>query len=136
MVETAIELFSKLLPLQDLQSAQKILAGLLENAYSPKLEKNAGRKAAVWVNASVAIVLALREATSSPSGFKHAKETFGNPTLTSMVSPFLMVCFNSKEVLSFPHCLSRKHSSQGTLPSDQQGASPLVASQACRVHIF
>jgi len=92
VVDTAIDLFAKLLPLQDLPSTQKILSTLLENVRSPKLEKNAGRKAAVWVNANVALVLSLRALTSGPTGYKQAKETFGSSTVTSLISPFLTVC--------------------------------------------
>lgn len=96
VIDTAIDLFSKLLPLQDLPSTQKIISTLLENVRSSKLEKNVGRKAAVWVNTCVAIVLTLRVATSSQSSFKQAKEIFGSSTVTSLLSPFLMVslsCF-------------------------------------------
>ncbi|KDR82328.1 hypothetical protein GALMADRAFT_237575 [Galerina marginata CBS 339.88] len=88
VVDTAIELFSKLLPLQDLTSTQKVISQLLESVRSPKLEKNAGRKAAVLVNANVALVLALRIA--STSYFRQSKDTFGNTQITSLLSPFLM----------------------------------------------
>lgn len=91
VVDTAIDLFAKLLPLQTLASTQKILSALLENVYSPKLEKNAGRKAAVWVNANIALVLTLRESTGGHAGYKQAKETFGSSTVTNLISPFLTV---------------------------------------------
>lgn len=92
VVDTAIDLFAKLLPLQDLPSTQKILSSLLENVHSPKFEKNAGRRAAVWVNANVALVLSLRALTNGSAGHKQAKETFGSPTVTGLISPFLTVC--------------------------------------------
>ncbi|KAF8904140.1 clathrin-coated vesicle protein [Gymnopilus junonius] len=66
----------------------KIIAQVLESVRSPKLEKNAGRKAAVFVNASVALVLTLRQATTSH--FRQAKDTFGSVQITSLLSPFLM----------------------------------------------
>ncbi|CAA7266119.1 unnamed protein product [Cyclocybe aegerita] len=88
VVDTAIELFSRLLPLQDLQATQKIIALLVESVRSPKLEKNAGRKAAVFVNATVALVLTLRYA--SATNFRQARDTFGNGQITSLLSPFLM----------------------------------------------
>lgn len=65
----------------------KILSQLLEFVRSPKLEKNLGRKAAVTINAAVAIVLTLRHASNT--NFRQAKETFGNSQLTSLLAPFL-----------------------------------------------
>jgi hypothetical protein len=89
VVDTAIELFSQLLPLQDLASTTRTVTLLLESIRSPKLERNLGRKAAVHVNAAVAIVLALRHA--STSDFRHARETFGHSQVTSLLSTFLKV---------------------------------------------
>lgn len=89
VVDTAIELFSRLLPLQDLQSNAKIIAQLLESVRSPKLEKNTGRKAAVTVNATVALLMALRY--GSLTQLRQARETFGSSQITGMLSPFLMV---------------------------------------------
>ncbi|PPQ91330.1 hypothetical protein CVT25_003770 [Psilocybe cyanescens] len=88
VVDTAIELFSRLLPLQDLPSTIKVVTQLLESVRSPKLEKNAGRKSAVLINATVALVLALRNATTSH--FRQAKDTFGSSQITSLLSPFLL----------------------------------------------
>ncbi|KAJ7637580.1 clathrin-coated vesicle protein [Mycena polygramma] len=88
VVDTAIELFAQLLPLQDLTSTVKILTVLLESVRSPKFEKNAGRKAAVFINAAVAVVLALRQAMASTHS-RRAKDTFGSTQVTSLLSPFL-----------------------------------------------
>ncbi|KAF8966949.1 clathrin-coated vesicle protein [Flammula alnicola] len=88
VVDTAIELFARLLPLQDLPSTAKIIAQLVESVRSPKLEKNAGRKAAVFVNATVALVLTLRYATAAH--FRQARDTFGDSRITGLLSPFLM----------------------------------------------
>ncbi|KAJ7157551.1 clathrin-coated vesicle protein [Mycena crocata] len=88
VVDTAIELFAQLLPLQDLTSTVKITTLLLESVRSPKLEKNAGRKAAVFINAAVAVVLALRQAMAS-SQSRRAKDTFGSSQVTTLLSPFL-----------------------------------------------
>jgi hypothetical protein len=87
VVDTAIELFARLLPLQDLGSATRIIAQLLDSVRSSRLDRNVGRKAAVFINAAVGLVLALRNATTSYS--RHARETFGNPQLSSLLSPFL-----------------------------------------------
>ncbi|KAG6887575.1 hypothetical protein C0992_011744, partial [Termitomyces sp. T32_za158] len=54
VVDTAIELFAQLLPLQDLTSTTRVITQLLESVRSPKLEKNSGRKAAVINAASLA----------------------------------------------------------------------------------
>ncbi|KAJ7767277.1 clathrin-coated vesicle protein [Mycena metata] len=88
VVDTAIELFAQLLPLQDLTSTAKIITLLLESVRSPKLEKNGGRKAAVFINAAVAIVLALRQAMGTVQARK-AKDTFGSTQVTTLLSPFL-----------------------------------------------
>ena len=90
VVDTAIELFARLLPLQDLTASIKIITQLVEFVRSPKLEKNVGRKAAVFINATIALVLALRNATVSH--FRQARDTFGSTQITSLLSPFLMVC--------------------------------------------
>ncbi|KAJ6577043.1 clathrin-coated vesicle protein [Mycena vulgaris] len=88
VVDTAIELFAQLLPLQDLTSTVKIVTLLLDSVRSPKLEKNAGRKAAVFINAAVALVLALRQAMATTQS-RHAKDTFGSSQVTTLLSPFL-----------------------------------------------
>ncbi|RDB24443.1 HEAT repeat-containing protein 5B [Hypsizygus marmoreus] len=87
VVDTAIELFAQLLPLQDLASTTRIITQLLESVRSSKLDRNTGRKAAVHINAAVGLVLALRQATTVH--FRQAKETFGSPQVSSLLSPFL-----------------------------------------------
>lgn len=89
VIDTAIELFSRLLPLQDLSSAVKYIQQVLEFVKSPKLDKNNGRKSAVFINATVALVLALRHATVTH--YRQARETFGSPQVTTLLSPFLRV---------------------------------------------
>lgn len=89
VVDTAIDLFARLLPLQDLTSTTRIISQLLDSVRSPKLEKNAGRRAAVSVNAAVALVLALRHATTAH--FRQTRETLGSSQVTSVLSPFLKV---------------------------------------------
>ncbi|KAF5377759.1 hypothetical protein D9757_008083 [Collybiopsis confluens] len=92
VVDSAINLFAELLPLQDLNSITRTITHLLESVRSPKLEKNVGRRAAVLVNASIALVLALRSATSLH--FRESRESFGTPQLTGLLSSFLKVtCF-------------------------------------------
>ncbi|KAF8648973.1 hypothetical protein AX16_006087 [Volvariella volvacea WC 439] len=87
VVDTAIDLFAQLLPLQDQSSTSKIITQLLESVKSPKLERNAGRRAAVQVNAVIAVVLALRHAMATSP--KQSRETFGSPQVTGVLSPFL-----------------------------------------------
>jgi hypothetical protein len=60
-------------------SIKIIITQLLESVRSPKLEKNDGRKSAVFVNATIV------------SHFRQARDTFGNAQVTSSHSPFLMV---------------------------------------------
>ncbi|KAG5643615.1 hypothetical protein DXG03_000582 [Asterophora parasitica] len=87
VVDTAIELFARLLPPQDLASITRIITQLLEAVRSSRLEKNSGRKAAVRINATVGLLLALRHATTSH--FRQSRETFGNAQVSSLLSPFL-----------------------------------------------
>ncbi|KAJ7066512.1 clathrin-coated vesicle protein [Mycena amicta] len=87
VVDTAIELFGQLLPLQDLTTTTKIVTLLVDSVRSPKLEKNTGRKAAVSVNGAVAMVLALRQAMATQT--RRARDTFGSSQVTALLSPFL-----------------------------------------------
>lgn len=88
-VDTSIELFSRLLPLQDLPTTVRIVNELLEYARSPKLEKNAGRKAAVFINSAVAIVMTLRVITANST--RQTRDVWGSAQVTSLLSPFLKV---------------------------------------------
>ncbi|KAF8074912.1 clathrin-coated vesicle protein, partial [Lyophyllum atratum] len=97
VVDTAIELFAQLLPLQDLATTTRIITQLLESVKSSKLEKNSGRKAAVHINATVGLMLALRHATTSH--FRQARETFGNPQVSSLLSPFLQAALADGDVV-------------------------------------
>jgi len=87
VIDTAIELFARLLPLQELPSTAKYIQQVLELVRSPKLDKNVGRKSAVFVNVIVAFVLVLRHVMTTQ--IKQAKETFGSPQVTTLLSPFL-----------------------------------------------
>lgn len=90
VVDAAIDLFAQLLPLQDLTSTSRIVSQLVDSVRSVKLEKNTGRKSAVSINAAVALVLALRQATSSH--IRHPRDTLGSSQVTSALAPFLKVC--------------------------------------------
>lgn len=87
VVDAAIELFSRLLPLQDLTATNKIIAQLIESVRSPRLEKNAGRRSAVFINATVAIALSLRVGSTAP---RQTRDILGNGQVTSLLSPLLM----------------------------------------------
>ncbi|EIW85333.1 clathrin-coated vesicle protein [Coniophora puteana RWD-64-598 SS2] len=87
VVDEAIVLFSQLLPLQDVTSTARVISGLVEALRSPKLEKSPGRKAAMTVNIMVAILQTLRLSTTIH--YRQAKETLGNPQVTSVLAPFL-----------------------------------------------
>ncbi|KIL59187.1 hypothetical protein M378DRAFT_27111 [Amanita muscaria Koide BX008] len=89
VADAAVELFAQLLPLQDLAVATRTVTVLLEAVRSQKLDKNIGRKAAVSVNASIAIVLALRNAMTTTHA-KQARDVLGNTQVTTLLSPFLM----------------------------------------------
>lgn len=89
VVDASIQLFSQLLPIQDAQSASRVLGQLAESVKSPKLERNSGRKAAVTVNAVIALVLALRTANTSHQ--RRTREVLGSSQVTSVISTFLKV---------------------------------------------
>ncbi|KAH9052913.1 clathrin-coated vesicle protein [Lactarius deliciosus] len=86
-VDAALALFARLLPLQDPTSAARLITLMIDSVKSPKYDKNIGRKAAVQVNATIAILLALRQAMTSPS--KHIRDVFGSPGVTTPLSSFL-----------------------------------------------
>ncbi len=81
--------------------ATRAITQLLGSSGSQKPEKNTGRKAAALVNTTFALVLALRQATSTS-----ARQVFGNIQVTSPLSTFL------KEVLVDGDPLLRKASSE------------------------
>ncbi len=89
VVDAAIELFAALLPQQDLPSCKRVVTELTDLPKSPKLERNPGRKAAVLMNISTALTLALRHAIAGHS--KQARETFGNAQVSSPLAAFLKV---------------------------------------------
>ena len=84
-VNAAIHLFAELLPLQDLSSVTRTVTQLLEATGPSRADKNSGRKAAVLVNTTIALVLALRRA-------QKAADTLGHPQVTSALAEFLKVC--------------------------------------------
>ncbi|EPQ55802.1 ARM repeat-containing protein [Gloeophyllum trabeum ATCC 11539] len=86
VVDSAVELFSLLLPFQDLSSSVKALSQLVESVRSNKLERNVGRKAAVFINAVVAVTLTLRRTLTVD---RQARDTFASAQVTSVLSPFL-----------------------------------------------
>ncbi|THH07979.1 hypothetical protein EW145_g3009 [Phellinidium pouzarii] len=87
VVDAAIELFAALLPVQEAQSCLRIVNEVFEYTRSAKLENNSGRKAAVLVNSTVAIALALRIATVSYS--RQCRESIGSSHIANTLSSFL-----------------------------------------------
>jgi len=89
VTDTAIELFAALLPLQDSQSLSKVISQLVESVRSPRLERNTGRKSAVLVNATIALVLSLRNAATGYA--RQAKDSFGSGQIPATLADFLKV---------------------------------------------
>ncbi|KAI5983848.1 armadillo-type protein [Pisolithus albus] len=87
VVNAAIELFARLLASQDLAITTRLVTQLTELVKSPKLDRNAGRKAAVVVNAAVATVQTLRHATTTY--YRQARETLGHHQVTTALTGFL-----------------------------------------------
>lgn len=85
--DAAIELFSQLLPVQDLSTTLRTISHLIESNRSPKLDKNSGRRAAVMLNSVVAIVRTLR--VSMISHHRQSKDILGHSQVTSALGAFL-----------------------------------------------
>ena len=86
--------------LQDSQSAAKMVGLLIESVRSPKLERNVGRKAAVFVNAVFSILATLRLA--SGGNMRQARDVLGNPQVSGSLGDFLKVC-NDPQLLTLPY---------------------------------
>jgi hypothetical protein len=89
VVDAGIELFARLLPLQDLSSMLTVVKQIVESVTSPKLEKSSGRRAAVNINATIAILLFLRHASTHHS--RQVREAFADGQIVSLLSSFLQV---------------------------------------------
>ncbi|CAE6439107.1 unnamed protein product [Rhizoctonia solani] len=87
IVDAAITLFASLLPTQEHSSVYSNVQFLIESCRSPKLDRNAGRKAAVLVNTAVALTRTLRIATET--GGRKARDNIGNPTVVAPLSELL-----------------------------------------------
>lgn len=85
-INASIQLFAQLLPMQDSSLTTKIISQIVESTRSPKFEKNAGRKAAVSINAAVALVLALRRTITPQS-----RNALGDSQVASLLNTFLKV---------------------------------------------
>ncbi|KAG8913635.1 hypothetical protein FRC00_001953, partial [Tulasnella sp. 408] len=73
VVDAAIILFSMLLPAQDATSAARTINQIAQSIKSPKLERNLGRKAAIQINATTALLFTLRHAAQS----RQARDVLG-----------------------------------------------------------
>ncbi|KAF9239616.1 armadillo-type protein [Melanogaster broomeanus] len=87
VVDASIELFARLLSVQDLTTVTRTITQLVESVKSPKLDKNAGRKAAVLVNSIVTITRALQFAMACH--YRQAKETLGHSQVTTPLASLL-----------------------------------------------
>ncbi|TFY79847.1 hypothetical protein EWM64_g4165 [Hericium alpestre] len=88
-VDAALQLFARLLPQQDLSVASRLVTQLTESARSSKFDKNVGRKAAASINVTIAVTLALREASASST--RQVRDVFGHVQMTSPLSAILKV---------------------------------------------
>ncbi|KAH9916212.1 clathrin-coated vesicle protein [Fomitopsis serialis] len=66
----------------DLSVTVRSLTQLIDFTGSAKLEKNSGRRAAVSLNVTIALVLALRQVTGARS-----RQVLGSPQVTSLLAP-------------------------------------------------
>lgn len=90
VVDAAIELFALLLPAQDLATVERFVAQVIDHARAPRLERNIGRKSAVTINVSTALVLAL---SNGSQNVRHARSTFGTAQVGNVMSAFLQVFY-------------------------------------------
>ena len=77
-----------LLPIQDPESAARAVKELVDSTRSARMDRNAGRRAAVLINANIALCLALRAAAGNA---RQGREALGNSKVTSTLSGFLKV---------------------------------------------
>lgn len=91
VVDAALELFSRLLAIQDLTTLERFVSLVIGAVRAPRLDRNGGRKAAVYINTCTAFCLALRFAMQDP---KHAHDTFG----TSQITQILAMFFKAREL--------------------------------------
>ncbi|KAF5360701.1 hypothetical protein D9756_004485 [Leucocoprinus leucothites] len=115
VTDTAIELFVQLLPSQDLLSTVEFIQQVSEFVRSSKFDKNLGHKSAVFVNATIALVLVPCYATVAQS--RQVKETFRSSQVTTSLSAFLSdASINGDLVLQSAgsKCIGRLASLSGT----------------------
>ncbi len=89
VVDAAIELYSALLPMQDASTTARSVSELTASVRSIKLDKNSGRRAAILVNGTVALSLALRIASTQQ--VRQNRDTLGSSQVSSILSTYLMV---------------------------------------------
>jgi hypothetical protein len=99
VVDTSVELFAALLPLQDASTCSKIISEVMESSRSGRLDKNAGRKAAISVNSTIALALALRTATASHA--RHCRDTMGSTKVNAPLAAFLKVSLLRMHYMAF-----------------------------------
>ena len=104
VVDTAIELFSLLLPTQSPETTGQVVNQVVDAVRSPKLDRNSGRKAAVRLNATYAILCALRHAMRS--NIRQARDIFGGSNVSSAILDFLKVRVRPFKVGYYPHPLA------------------------------
>ncbi|KAH8084924.1 ARM repeat-containing protein [Cristinia sonorae] len=95
-VNAAIELFARLLPVQDSSSSLKAVTKLLEATESVKLERNTGRKAAVLMNSTIALALTFKYAQSHG---RQGAEVFGNVQVSTPLASFLKGVLVDSDIL-------------------------------------
>jgi hypothetical protein len=88
VIDAALELFSRLLVIQDLATIERFVSLVINSVRSPKLDRNNGRKAAAYINACTAFSVALRLGMQD---HKHARDTFGTPQVIQILASFLKV---------------------------------------------
>lgn len=72
--------------------SSRIISEVVDAVRSNKLDKNSGRRAAVFVNGTVALSLALR--TASTQQARQSRDTLGNSQISSTLSTYLMVWYH------------------------------------------
>lgn len=97
VVDAAIELFALILPTQDLPTHMKVLEQLVSFVQSPKVERNPGRRMAILVNASVAVVGALR--TTMMPASKKLGDSMAVPQVNKQLREIAKVCSSLKAEL-------------------------------------
>lgn len=101
VIDSGVDLFAALLPHQGVDTLMQSVTLMTNHLRSPKLERNPGRKQAVYYNILVALQSALRQASDGP--LRRVRETLGSASVTDVMKTLLQdAILDTEENLRIP----------------------------------